>query len=180
MNAPSSTLSQTIIFSAAVLVLGLLNSFLNPTALDLGRDYFPKLISSDQPVDGGHSDLPQHDFGVMTADLLLEFLPELMDSNAAVLIDARSSEHYEADHIPGAYLVHHYTKDNYIDAVLPQMREAGYVIVYCRGGDCEDSIFLATDLVYHHGIEKEVIYIYEGGIAEWESLGHPLKEGIER
>jgi 3-mercaptopyruvate sulfurtransferase SseA len=60
------------------------------------------------------------------------------------------------------------------------MQEAGYVIIYCAGGDCEDSIFLATDLVYRYGIEKEVLYIYEGGMEEWEGLGHPIATGEAR
>ncbi|MGB0952801.1 MAG: rhodanese-like domain-containing protein [Planctomycetota bacterium] len=180
MKLPSSTLGQTAAFSGLVLVLALLNTVINPTAIDLGRDYFPSLGggSSIDPGTGLSTGLPQHDFGVMDLEMMLEFLPEFaVEGSGIVLIDARSEDHFEAGRIPGAKLLDHYRKQDYIDAVLPAMQEAGYVVIYCKGGDCEDSIHLATDLVYHHGIEKEVLYIYEGGIDEWEKAGHPIAEG---
>lgn len=179
MKMPSTTLGQTAAFSGLVLVLALLNSWINPTALDLGRDYFPSLGGSSSDTGSSLSTgLPEHDFGVMDLEMMLEFLPEFpVDGSGIVLIDARSEEHFLEGHIPGAKLLHHYRKEDYIDAVLPAMQDAGYVVIYCKGGDCEDSIHLATDLVYHHGIEKEVLYIYEGGIEEWENAGHPIAEG---
>lgn len=164
MKSTPGTPVQTLAVGGIVLVLALLNSWLNPSAVDLDRNYFAKL----------------HDFQTIEADDIVEFLPELMESSFAVLIDARDAAHYAGGHIPGAYLLDNYKIDDYIGAALPAMQEAGFVIVYCKGGDCEDSIFLATDLVYQHGIEKEVIYIYEGGTEEWEALGHPLREGMGR
>lgn len=164
MNLPNSTLGQTVTFTAAVLVLAVLNSWVNPSALDLGKDYFP----------------PQHDFSVVDGQMVLEFLPDLKQSNFAVLIDARSTAHYTEGHIPGAYQIDRYHLEEYVPPALPAMQEAGYVIIYCAGGDCEDSIFLATDLVYRYGIEKEVLYIYEGGMEEWEDLGHPIATGEAR
>lgn len=165
MNTPSSTLGQTAVFGSMVLVLALLNSLLNPAALDLSRDYFAKA----------------HDFQTVSEQELLEYLPEFYDEAPFfVCLDARDATHYANGHIPGAYLLDHYRQDDYLEAVLPALREAAFIIVYCAGGDCEDSIFLATDLVYRHGIEKEVLYIYEGGTEEWEAKGHPMKEGMER
>lgn len=178
MNLPNSTVGQTAVFSAAVLVLAVLNSLINPSAMDLGTDYFPTLAQNEGASE--ESGLPQHDFGEVDGQMVLEFLPDLKESNFAVLIDARSTEHYTAGHIPGAYQIDRYHLDEYVPAVLPAMQEAGYVIIYCAGGDCEDSIFLATDLVYQHGLEKEVLYIYEGGMEEWEDLGHPIATGESR
>ena len=53
------------------------------------------------------------------------------------------------------------------------------MIIYCAGGDCEDSIQLATDLVFTHGLSKEMIAIYEGGYEEWVNaeLGTAMTEG---
>ena len=127
---------------------------------------------------GGKGIKPVHDFGVMELDMMVEFLPEFAVADSGiVLIDARSKEHFEETRIPGARLVHHYRQEDTIAEHLPAMKEAGYVVIYCAGGDCEDSIHLATDLVYHHGLEKEVLYIYEGGMEEWEAAGHPVVEG---
>lgn len=179
MKLPASTVGQSLVFTGLVLVLALLNSSVNPSALELGRDYFPSTGGSTMSAEGGgKSGLPIHDFGVMDLDMMLEFLPEFaVDGSGIVLIDARSAEHFQDAHIPGAKLVHHYRQKDTIEEHLPAMREAGYVVIYCAGGDCEDSIHLATDLVYHHGLEKEVLYIYEGGIEEWEAHGHATVEG---
>ena len=178
MNLPNSTFGQTLTFTAAVLVLAVLNSFINPTALDLGTDYFPSLVQSGtEAPEGG---LPEHDFNQIDGEMVLEFLPDLKESDFAVLIDARSTTHYTAGHIPGAYQIDRYHLDEYVPPVLPAMQNAGYVIIYCAGGDCEDSIFLATDLVYRYGLEKEVLYIYEGGMEEWKDLGHPIATGEAR
>ncbi|MHC4379835.1 MAG: rhodanese-like domain-containing protein [Planctomycetota bacterium] len=164
MKNPSNTITQAFAVGGIVLVLALLNSWINPTAVDLGRNYFAKV----------------HDFQTIEAADILEFLPDLLESDFAVLIDARDADHYAAGHIPGAYLLDNYNLEDTLHLALPAMQAAGFVIVYCKGGDCEDSIFLATDLVYRHGIEKEVVYIYEGGTEHWEALGHPLKEGMDR
>ncbi|MDA0666554.1 MAG: rhodanese-like domain-containing protein [Planctomycetota bacterium] len=178
MNLPNSTFGQTVTFTAAVLVLAVLNSLVNPSAMDLGTDYFPTLTQSGEENSEGA--LPKHDFGVLDGQMVLEFLPDLRQSDFAVLIDARSTAHYTEGHIPGAYQIDRYKLDEYVPPVLPAMQAAGYVIIYCAGGDCEDSIFLATDLVYHFGLEKEVLYIYEGGMEEWEDLGHPIATGKAR
>lgn len=164
MKSHLGTPVQTLAVGGIVLVLALLNSWLNPTAIDLGRNHFAV----------------EHDFQTIDSADILAFLPELLESDFAVLIDARDADHYSAGHIPGAYLLDNYNLEDTLDTALPAMQAAGFVIVYCKGGDCEDSIFLATDLVYRHGIEKEVIYIYEGGTEQWEAEGHPLKEGMER
>ena len=51
------------------------------------------------------------------------------------------------------------------------------VVVYCKGGDCEDSIFLARDLVYKHAVPLESLYIYEGGMNDWNTNGSPVQSG---
>ena len=178
MNLPSSTSGQTVAFTAAVLVLALLNSLMNPSALDLSTDYFPTIASGNS--EEGAAGLPQHDFNVIDADSILEFLPELKGSNFAVLIDARSTAHYSQGHIPGSYQIDRYHLDEFVPPVLDAMKEAGYVMIYCAGGECEDSIFLATDLVYQWGIDKDVLYIFEGGMEEWKDLGLPIATGVER
>lgn len=179
MKLPASTFAQTLVFSGLVLALALVNTVVNPSALDLGRDYFPSSGSPSASSSGEQTGgLPVHDFGVIDLEMMLEFLPEFgVEGSGIILLDARSAEHFEESRIPGSRLLHHYRQDATLEQHLPAMREAGYVVIYCAGGDCEDSIHLATDLVYRHGIEKEVLYIYEGGMEEWEAAGHPLAEG---
>ena len=54
------------------------------------------------------------------------------------------------------------------------------MVVYCKGGDCEDSIFLARDLVYKYGVALESLYIYEGGMNDWLEQQQPTTTGDKR
>jgi rhodanese-related sulfurtransferase len=97
-----------------------------------------------------------------------------------VVIDARNEAAYELGHIPGAYLVDHYRQQQYLDQLAPLISQTPIVVVYCKGGDCEDSIFLARDLAYKYDVAVESLFIYEGGTNDWQANGLELKTGIER
>lgn len=94
-----------------------------------------------------------------------------------VFVDARSPEEYAKGHIPGAVLVYHYAVDRYLPDVLPTLRQAGHIVVYCNGGDCEDSAALANVLIFDEGLDYESVCVYEGGIVEWKELGRPVQTG---
>ena len=59
-----------------------------------------------------------------------------------------------------------------IDDLRAELELAFFVIVYCNGGDCEDSLHLAADLSSLYGIPTENIYVFEGGLNEWVRKGH--------
>ena len=187
MRTPSSTLAQTACFATGVLVLGLLNSLLNPDALSLGYNYFPTGISASNQEVGATASAStngkslQHGFATKSIDDVHSYLDLLYeDPPFVVLLDARSASHYEAGHIPGAFLLDQFRQDDTIDELLPILKEAAIIVVYCTGGECEDSIFLSTSLVYNHGISADDISIFEGGIELWEQHGYELKEGKQR
>lgn len=91
-----------------------------------------------------------------------------------VFVDARDDMSYQAGHIPGAIQCDHYRIDAYIDDVLARAMGAEMVIVYCNGGDCEDSLFVANDL-YQFGVPLDVIHVYEGGWEEWVEADLPTE-----
>ena len=91
-----------------------------------------------------------------------------------VFVDARDQGLFDAGRIPGALLVDHYRSDQYLPDALDFILPAEKVIVYCHGGDCEDSIFLAQTLI-ENGIEPDRIHVYEGGFEEWEAAGMPVQ-----
>lgn len=95
-----------------------------------------------------------------------------------VFVDARADEPFEAGHIPGALQCDHYQLDKYINAVMNKARVAEQVIVYCNGGQCEDSIFMCQNLM-ERGLDYKAIYLYEGGWKEWEQSGNPIAKGKE-
>jgi len=98
------------------------------------------------------------------------------EQELVVFIDARDDPHYQAGHIPGAYQFDHYRAENYLATVLPVCQSAEEIVVYCTGGDCEDSEFTALTLG-DSGIPKERLLVYGGGMTEWTTNGLPVEIG---
>ena len=97
-----------------------------------------------------------------------------------LFIDARVRDQYEDGHIPGAIWLYHYESENLIEEVRSELEMAFFIIVYCNGGDCEDSLHLAADLMSLYNLPPENIYVYEGGLNEWKDQGMPVTVGSER
>lgn len=97
-----------------------------------------------------------------------------------LFVDARVRDQYEDGHIPGAIWLYHYESDSLIDEVRSELEMAFFIIVYCNGGDCEDSLHLAADLMSLYNLPPENIYVYEGGLNEWKERGMPIAVGSER
>lgn len=96
-----------------------------------------------------------------------------------VFIDARDDKHYQEGHIPGAYQLDHYYLEKYLPAVLPICQTAEQIVLYCNGGDCEDSQLAAFDLA-DQKIPKERLFVYGGGMTEWSSNGWPVEVGAHK
>jgi rhodanese-related sulfurtransferase len=98
--------------------------------------------------------------------------------NAVVFIDARDESHYHDGHIPGAYEFDPYHPDKYFAAILPICQAAEQIVVYCNGGDCDDSQTAAI-LLRNVGIANQKLFIYGGGIAEWTNNSLPVETGAQ-
>jgi len=121
--------------------------------------------------------LPPHPYTVVTVDEVAE----MVGSDAAyagqiVFVDARRKDDFEEGRIAGAYNVDNYNVDRDLPAVRPFLDMAEKVVVYCGGGDCEDSIFLATELEFR-GIARDRLLLFEGGMAAWTRAGLPSETG---
>ncbi len=92
-----------------------------------------------------------------------------------VFVDARSSELYAEGHIPGAVWCDPYETEAHIDDVTGVATAADKVIVYCTGGECEDSIFMCRELL-EAGIARKAIYLYPDGWNEWIERGQPVEQ----
>ena len=95
-----------------------------------------------------------------------------------VSVDGRSEDDFAEGHIPGAIRCFPYEIEKCIDKVLARANGADKVIVYCGGGDCEDSIFMCRELV-DAGVPSEAIHLYAGGWKEWSARNEPMKSGAE-
>ena len=95
-----------------------------------------------------------------------------------LFIDARGDDAYADGHIPGAIQCDHYRFDEYFDGVFSLTECAEKVVVYCSGGECEDSVLLCRDLL---GVDVcyEKLYLFRGGCVEWSANGMPCRKGEE-
>lgn len=185
-----------------VTVIGLALAFLanaiSPLGLSLRRNYFPNGTNAatsapapapaktKQTAAGGN---PSNSTDTVAARLQANGL-QVADHDEAVelfhdprcaqglivFIDARDPDHFRAGHIPGAFEYDSYRPDQYLGTVLPACHAAEKIVVYCNGGDCEDSQFAAITL-REAGIANEKLYVYEGGITDWTQSSLPIEIG---
>ncbi len=94
-----------------------------------------------------------------------------------VFVDARKDDAFEAGHVPGAIQADHYQLEDYIDNLKERVVAADKIIVYCNGGDCEDSKFMCGDLL-ELGVEPKALFLYAGGWKEWEQKNMPVETGL--
>lgn len=92
-----------------------------------------------------------------------------------LFVDARNDDNFNEGHIPGAVQCFPFEMHLHIDEVLARANGVDKIIVYCNGGDCEDSIFTCRDLIAA-GIPSESVYLYEGGWKEWAAKDMPVEK----
>lgn len=98
------------------------------------------------------------------------------ETETVVFVDARNDREYREGHIPAAFQFDRYHAENYAPTVVPACQLAETIVVYCQGGDCEDSEFTALTLA-EIGIPKERLFVYGGGLTEWATNGLPVELG---
>jgi rhodanese-related sulfurtransferase len=202
-GAPARLSAIRQIFWEAVIVAAIGAAFaftanmISPLGLALTRNYFPSGVArSVRPVagDGLLSAAGTNSEALSPAQFLAAQMKEkglqVMDgsqtaqlfhnprfqSNLIVFIDARDEEHYRQGHIPGAYEFDPYHPEKYFDTVLPVCQKAEQIVVYCNGGDCDDSESAAL-LLRDVGIPNQKLFVYGGGITEWTTNSLPVETG---
>lgn len=99
-----------------------------------------------------------------------------VEQGLVVFVDAREDAHYQEGHVPGAYQFDYYHVENFLPTILPICQVAQEIVIYCNGGNCEDSE-LAAKFLSAAGIPKEKLLVYGGGMAEWATNGLPVEVG---
>jgi rhodanese-related sulfurtransferase len=191
-------LLEAVLVAVVGAVLALAANQISPRGLVLTRNYFPggtgRLLpgTSRAPISPNASGT--NSSAMDSAQLLAVELKEkglqLIDriqaaqllqdprlkSNLVVFVDARDEQRYREGHIPGAYEFDPYRPEKYFDAVLPVCKAAEQIVVYCNGGDCDDSETAAI-LLRDIGIANQKLLVYGGGISEWTTNGLPVETG---
>jgi rhodanese-related sulfurtransferase len=174
-------------------VFGLVANALSPRGLSLTRDYFnggvavaPRTASvparatavAEAKTDAaGAVAHTKHGLPVASHDEVVAWFHDPRTSEQRILfVDARDDDRYAAGHIPGAYPFDHYHPERTLANILGLSQLAEKIVVYCTGGECEDSELAVQDLIAL-GIPAEKLVIYGGGITEWTKRELPVRKG---
>jgi rhodanese-related sulfurtransferase len=184
-----NVLLEALLIGAAGLAIAAAANTLSPRGLRLTRNYSPggALTASQSIPATGTNALAAAQF--LAAQFRSEGL-QLANSNLVatlfadpkkgldlvVFIDARDDDHYQSGHIPGAYQLDHYHPENYLATALPVCQAAEKILVYCKGGSCEDSEQTAIFL-RDAGVPGDKLFVYAGGFDEWTANYQPVETG---
>jgi rhodanese-related sulfurtransferase len=92
-------------------------------------------------------------------------------------LDARRTSVYRDGHVAGArpFSVWEADIDDKVKGFFEEGHDpSGVIVVYCSGGDCEDSHTLGQKL-YMAGFDNVVVY--KDGFPDWEKRGLPINKG---
>lgn len=100
--------------------------------------------------------------------------------HGALFIDARRTSIYQQGHIAGARSFPVWESD--VDERVAKLfnersdprQQAEPIVVYCSGGDCEDSHMLSQKL---WGAQFNNVYVYKDGFPDWEKRGGSVHRG---
>jgi len=187
--AKSVGFEAAVVFVAGMAVALLANA-LSPLGLRLDRDYFPRVETTKNPAVANAAVSPAKGGANPVVERLRQRGLQAVDTKAVaesfrdpkylegriVFVDSREDAPYQAGHIPGAWQFDHYHPERHLAEVVPACLVAEHVVVYCQGGDCEDSEFAAVHL-HGAGIPLETLHVYVGGLDEWSREKLPLEIG---
>ena len=103
-----------------------------------------------------------------------------LHAKGVLFLDARRTSVYEQGHIPGARPFSVWESDiddkvNTLYAERPDPKDQNLpIVIYCSGGDCEDSHMLAQKL---WGVGFNNAYVYKDGFPDWQKRGEPVHTG---
>lgn len=104
---------------------------------------------------------------------------QLLFRRKALFLDARRSAAYAEGHIVGARTFPVWESD--IEERVKALYEEGLdqqapIVIYCSGGNCEDSHMLAEKL-YMVGFDN--VLIYKDGFPDWQKRGLAASKGTD-
>ncbi len=133
---------------------------------DWSHKGWPNSEGSTEPADGGER--------ISWGRIPFVDAKSLFESGEALFFDARVPEEYAKGHIKGARSLPFNDFYAYFDRYSAGLPLDARIVIYCEGGDCDQSKAVADGLV----VEKYTdVDIYEGGYEEWAGLNMPIESG---
>lgn len=104
--------------------------------------------------------------------LSLEEFSKVVEAKQALILDARPELFHRLGHVPGALALPRDDFENYYQKhrALLEANKNQSLVIYCSGGDCEDSALVEAAL---QKLGYTQISIFEGGWSEWTKAGLP-------
>lgn len=102
-----------------------------------------------------------------------------LQARGALFLDARRTSVFQEGHIAGARPISVWEADvdEKVMALVNEGRDLQQpVVIYCSGGDCEDSHMLAQKLF---GAGFNNLLVYKDGWPDWQKRGGPSRTGME-
>lgn len=107
-------------------------------------------------------------------DISAQELLDLISAGKSVrVVNVLNKEYYQKCHIVGSDSVPY----NDLKKAAESWKKNEHIVVYCASKDCPLS-GQARDLLIALGFTN--VQAYEGGIAEWRALGHPVEGECKR
>jgi rhodanese-related sulfurtransferase len=161
--------------TAAITTVGLNPATKNPAATTTTTAPTPHAPSPTPPSEDHflpHPDKPYVE--IAFADV------KTLHGRNVLFLDARRTSVYEQGHIAGArpYSVWESDIDDKVRKLFDERSDPRDqslpIVIYCSGGDCEDSHMLAQKL---WGIQFNNLYVYKDGFPDWQQHGAPTHTG---
>ncbi|RNC80954.1 MAG: hypothetical protein ED559_03905 [Phycisphaera sp.] len=130
--------------------------------------------SAEEPVNEGAIDCSGM---ILETEITSEQARCLFENDLAIFIDARPSGDYERGHIAGSFSVPMGAFENGVPIAVDMLDDQRFVVIYCSGGNCEESHLVAEDLAIERPDLANMIHIYVDGYPAWEDAGLPIEDG---
>lgn len=172
-------LAEVVLVTMAGIIVAFAANSISPRGLALTKNYFPGAtnVSLSAPILPLAAGIEQKGLQRVDGNRVGQlFRDPRFQQQMIVFVDARDEEHYQEGHIPGAYEFDAYHPENFFATVLPVCQAAEEIVVYCNGGECEDSQFAAVAL-RDVGITNQKLFVFAGGFAEWTTNRWPVETG---
>jgi len=101
----------------------------------------------------------------------------LFEQNLAEFFDARPKDTFEDGHIAGAFSLPVDSFENGEPFSVSILNDDKYIVIYCSGGNCEESHFIAEDIATYRPELVNMIHIYVAGYPGWTQAGLPTQSG---
>jgi predicted sulfurtransferase len=161
---------QSAVIVGLSLIVGLAYNQFSRTPLPLFEKYDPHRVEIAITVESSkaseNTEIPRFQ------EIDAETIQSLMESETAILLDARRPVEFRLGHIHGAVSLPICVFNETYPDVAPLLNEGRIIITYCEGIHCTDSSMLAMELQKKG---HQDIFVYKGGMENWLGLGNPVE-----